>query len=157
MINGKQRALPTMPILTESRESLKALENMTSKILSAASAGKYSESDILKRIGFVMTDSTAYNLGVVDEVCATLGVDVKPSSLVSHVHPLLMFQRKVTEVYKEIHEALEAKAIKDCFLVDIEFRNQSLLEKALHWLSSFISCITFLLNPGSDKNILSDS
>ena len=55
MINGKQRALPTMPIFTESMESLKELEIMTLKILSAASAGKYSESDILKRIDFVMT------------------------------------------------------------------------------------------------------
>ena len=38
-----------------------------------------------------------------DEVCLELGVDVKPSSLVWHVHPLLMFQRKDAEVYKEIH------------------------------------------------------
>ena len=57
---------------------------MALKILSAASAGK---SDILKRIGFVMTDITAHNLGVMDEVCDELGIDVKPSSLVCHVHP----------------------------------------------------------------------
>ena len=72
MINGKERVLPTMPIFTESRESLKELEIMALKILSAASAGKYSESDILKHISFVMTDSTAHNLGVMDEVCDEL-------------------------------------------------------------------------------------
>ena len=39
-----------------------------------------------------MTDSTAHNMGVIDEVCSDLGSDTKPTSLVCNVHPLMMFQ-----------------------------------------------------------------
>ena len=59
IINGKQRALPTLPIFTESVQSLKELEKMTLEILSLASGRKYSEAEIYERIDFVMTDSTA--------------------------------------------------------------------------------------------------
>ena len=43
IINGKQRALPTIPIFTESVRSLKELEKMTLEILSLKSGRKYSE------------------------------------------------------------------------------------------------------------------
>ena len=139
IINGKQRSLPVMSIFTESKESLKELEVTTLKILSAATGGRYSESDILSQVSFVMTDSTAHNLGVMDQVCDELKVDSKPSSLLCHVHPLLMMQRKIVETFKEIHDALGPKAIKECFLVNVEFRNQTIVEKALFCLSGFIN------------------
>ena len=80
IINGKQRSLPVMPIFTESEESLKELEITTLKILSTACGGRYSESDILKQVSFVMTDSTARNLGVIDEVCEKLEVESELSN-----------------------------------------------------------------------------
>ena len=66
-INGTQRALPPLPISTESYENLKDLE-ITLKILSAASGYKYSAQDILSKINF-MTNSTAHNIGVIEKVC----------------------------------------------------------------------------------------
>ena len=48
IINGKQRSLPVMPIFTESKASLQDLEMTTLQILSAASAKKYSEAQILE-------------------------------------------------------------------------------------------------------------
>ena len=71
-INGKQRTLPTMSIFTESRESLAELGKSTIKILSAAKGYKYSAEEIVKKINFVMTDSTVYNLKVFDSVCEDL-------------------------------------------------------------------------------------
>ena len=46
IINGKQRALPTLQIFTESVHSLKELEKMTLEILFLASGRKYSEVEI---------------------------------------------------------------------------------------------------------------
>ena len=63
-INGKQRALPTLNGFTESCASLKELQLMTYRILSAASGGMYSEKDIVDKIDFVVKDSTNHNLGV---------------------------------------------------------------------------------------------
>ena len=73
LINGKQLALPTMPVFTESVHTLKELEILTLNILSHASGNKYSALEIVGRIDFVMTDSTAHNKGVIEEVCKELG------------------------------------------------------------------------------------
>ena len=88
-----------------------------------------------------MTDRTAHslNLGVIQEVGTELGAESSPLSLVCNVHPLMMMQGKVKSVFKEIHNALGTGVIKECFMVDIDFRNDSLFEKALHCLTSFIS------------------
>ena len=86
-IDGKQRALPTLNIFTESRASLKELQLMTYKMLAAANAWKFNESDLVNKIDFVMTDSTAHNLGVIEDVCSELQVENIPNSLVFHVHP----------------------------------------------------------------------
>ena len=59
-IDGKQWTLPTTGILTESRESLAELEKSTIEILSAATGYKYSAKDIVEKINFVMTNSTAH-------------------------------------------------------------------------------------------------
>ena len=66
-INGKQRVLPTFNIFSETRASLKDLPPMTFKILAASSGWKYTEKDLAEKIDFVMTDSTAHNLGVTQE------------------------------------------------------------------------------------------
>ena len=68
-INDVQRNLPISGIFTEKRETLADLVKCTIQIFSAASAYKYSTSDILKKITFVMSDSTAHNLKVMEKVC----------------------------------------------------------------------------------------
>ena len=73
-INNVQRILPTFSIFIESRESLKDMEIMTMKILCAASGHKYKEADILANINFVMTNSTAHNLEVMQNVCEEFNV-----------------------------------------------------------------------------------
>ena len=42
-INGKQRALPTMSIFTESKTSLKEMQFMTFKMLASSTGWKYTE------------------------------------------------------------------------------------------------------------------
>ena len=84
-----------MSIFTESRSSLKDMQHMTYKMLAAATAWKYTERDIVGKIDFVITDSTAHNLGVIQDVCEDLELERAPDPLVCHVHPMMMFQRKV--------------------------------------------------------------
>ena len=86
-----------------------------------------------------MTDSSAHNLGVIEDVCNELQVENIPDSLVCHVHPKMMFQRKVKHVWQEIHDAFRTSTIKDCFITDIDFRNESLIYKAITCLTSFIN------------------
>ena len=138
-INGVQRALPTFGIFTESRESLKQLEVTTLKILSAASLHKYLEKEILSKIEFVMTDSTAHNLQVIEEVCQEFAVEDVPGTFLCNVHPLMMLQGKVKELCQEIHNSLGKRKISDCFLVDVDFRNESFPVKAMKCLSNFIN------------------
>lgn len=138
-IDGKQRALPTMGIFTESRESLADLEKTTLQILSAATGQRYSDKEILEKIQFIMTDSTAHNIGVIQKVCEDLESENVPKSLVCNIHPLMMFQRKVKKVFQIIHDAIGSAKIKECFLVDIEFHNESFIVKAITCLSSFIN------------------
>ena len=104
-IDGKQRALPTLNIFAESRANLNHFQLMTYKILAAATAWKFNESDLVNKIDFVMTDSTAHNLGVIEDVCSELPTENIPESLVCHVHSMMMFQGKVKNVWQEIQEA----------------------------------------------------
>jgi hypothetical protein len=62
-IDGKQRALPTMGIFTESQGSLADLQKTKLRILSALTGNRYSEKEILEKIQFIMTDSTTHNIG----------------------------------------------------------------------------------------------
>ena len=106
----------------------------------AASVGwKYIEKELVEKIDFVMTDSTSHNLGVIEEVCAELQTDSVPDSLVCHVHPMMMFQRTIKAVWQEIHDAFGANTIKECFLTNVDFRNESFLYKAIIFLCSFIN------------------
>lgn len=82
-----------------------------------------------------------------EEVCAELNVERVPDSLVCHVHycpsydvhPMMMFQRKIKTVWQEIHHAFGANVIKDCFIMDVDFRNESFIYKAMTCLCSFIN------------------
>ena len=138
-INGKQRALPSFGIFTESRESLAALEVATYKLLSAASFHDYSEQDIFSKVKFCIHDSTSHNLEVTEAVCQELGVEEVPRTLLCNVHPLMMFQGKIKELCQEIHDSLGNKKIHECFLVDVEFKNESFVLKSLKCLSNFIN------------------
>ena len=93
-IYGVQRNLSTFGIFTEKRETLADLVKCTIQILSAASAYKYSSSDILK-ITFVMSDNTAHNLKVMEKVCEDEDVEKNPLVFLCNIHPLMMFQRKI--------------------------------------------------------------
>ena len=104
-IDNKPRSLPTLGIFTESKESLADLEKTTLSMLSASTGYKYSEKEILEKINFVMTDSTNHNIGVIDTVCEDLQTESKPKSIVCNVHLLMMIQRKVKNVFQDIHDA----------------------------------------------------
>ncbi|MEO0686683.1 MAG: hypothetical protein AAFY76_16990, partial [Cyanobacteria bacterium J06649_11] len=137
-IDGVQRPLPTLSIFTETRESLEELEIMTLRILTASVTYKYTEKDLLERIDFVMTDSTSHNLEVMENVCERHGVE-PPKSLLCNVHPLMMFQRKVKEIFQLLHDTLGKDKIVECFLVDVDFANEDFITKAIKCLTSFIS------------------
>ena len=85
-------------IVTESCESLKDLELMTLKILSAASGNRYLPAKILAKISFVMTDSTSHNMEVIEMVCEDLEIESVPKTLLCNAHPLMLFQSKIVEV-----------------------------------------------------------
>ena len=51
----------------------------------------------------------------------------------------MMFQRKVKDVWQEIHDAFGTSTIKDCFIIDIDFRNESFIYKTITCLTSFIN------------------
>ena len=67
-INGKPRTFLTFGVITESISTLAELMKTPLDILSAASGNKYSSTDIVKKIDFVMTDSSAHNLKVIEKV-----------------------------------------------------------------------------------------
>ena len=51
----------------------------------------------------------------------------------------MMLQGKIKELCQEIHDSLGKKKISECFLVDVEFRNESFVVKSLKCLSNFIN------------------
>ena len=138
-INGVKRTLPTTGIFTESRQSLEDLIKDTLKILSSASSGKYTEQMILQKVSFWMSDSTSHNLKVIEKVCDDMEVEDVPSTILCNVHPLMMFQAKVKTLCQMLHETLGNEKISNCFMVDVEFRNESFVIKAIQCLSNFIS------------------
>ena len=138
-VNGVKRTLPTLGIFTESRESLADLMKDTMKMMTAASANKYSEKDLVEKIGFVMSDSTSHNLKVIEKVCEDLEVEDVPSTILCNVHPLMMFQGKIKALCQLIHDTLGNEKINNCFMVDVEFRKESFVIKAITCLSNFIN------------------
>ena len=76
----------------------------TLEILSAATGCVYTESQIMAKIDFVMTDSTSHNVGVIEMVCEEVQSEYVPSFLVCNIHPLMMMQCKVKQLFQVIHE-----------------------------------------------------
>ena len=74
-------------------------------MFSAACGGQHSEKDILQKIDFIMTDSTADDLNVTKNVCQELGWDSVPNSLECNLHALMMFMSKEKEI-----ESIESKS-----------------------------------------------
>ena len=140
-VDGVQRALPSLSIITESRETLKELEKTTLKILSAACGYKYTESEILKKINFIMTDSTAHNIGVTDLLCEDFNIDEtdRPQTLLCNIHPLMLFQNKLKELYNEIQQSFGTKKLDDCFTVDVDFKDENFILKAVKCLTNFVN------------------
>ena len=138
-INGKQRALPTLSTFGESRINLKDLEVFTLNMLSASCGGRYSEKEILGKMDFIMSSAAAHNMTVIEEVCKGPGSPHIPNSLVCNVHPLMMFQDKVKEIYQKIHNGLAVNKIKECFLVEVDLQNETFIYKAIQCITSFIS------------------
>ena len=137
-IDNVQRVLPTFSIFTESRESLQDLEITTLKILCCAVGYRYTEAEILANIKFVMSDSTSHNLNVIESVCESYNV-APPKALTCNIHPLMMMQRKVKEVFCVLHDTIGAEKLKQCFLSDVDFANDDFITKAIHCLSNFIN------------------
>lgn len=140
-VNGIERALPALSIVTESHESLKELEITTLKILSASTGYKYSEDEIFKKVSFVMTDSTAHNIGVTSLVCDELGIEEseRPKTLLCNLHPLMMFQNKEKEFYSEVQQSFGNKKLDECFTVDIDFKDENFILKAIKCLTNFVN------------------
>ena len=138
-INGVPRSLPTFGIFTEKRDSLSELTKTTLAILSASSGGKYEPEEILGKVKYTICDSTAHNLKVIDKVCQDLDVSDVPPTLLCNVHPLMMMQLKIKELCQSIHDNIGNQKISECFLVDVEFKSQSFVLKAINCLSNFIS------------------
>ena len=53
-----------------------------------------------------MTDSTLHDLGVIEMVCGEVQSEYAPSSLVCNIHPLMIMQRKVKQLFQVIHEKI---------------------------------------------------
>ena len=138
-INDVQRTLPTLPIVSKSKKTLKDHSIQTSKLLSAASGGKYQEQQLFEKISFSMTDSLALNLGVLQMVSEKLNSEHNSPNLLCNVHPLMMFQNKIKDLCQQIHDSIGKKRLHDCFMVDVEFTNKSFILKAQKCLSNFIN------------------
>ena len=138
-VNGIPRNLPTLGVCTESREALAELVRCVLDMMAASTDNRYSSADIMNKINFCMTDSTSHNLKVIEKICETLEVDDVPNTLLCNVHPLMLFQRKIKELCQLVHDGFGVKKLSDCFLVDVDFRNESFVVKAIKCLTNFIN------------------
>ena len=62
-----------------------------------------------------------------------------PKALLCNAHPLMMFQRKVKEVFQLLHDTFGKNRIVNCFLVDVNFSGEDFITKAIKCLTSFIN------------------
>ena len=85
-----------------------------------------------------MTDSTSHNLSVIDQVCEEYKI-AAPKLLICNIYPLMMFQRKVEDVFYAIHDKLVNKRLAHCFLVGVDFGRENFIRKT-------IKCLTCLIN-----------
>ena len=85
------------------------------EILSAATECMYTESQIMAKMDFVMTDSISHSLGVIEMVCEEKKSEYVPSSLVCNIHPLMMMQLRVKQLFQVIHGNIGNDEINKCF------------------------------------------
>ena len=78
--------MPKKWIFAETEKSVAELIQTTLEIPSVATGGMYTESQIMAKIDFVMTDSTSHNVGVIQMVYEEVKNECVPSSLVSNIH-----------------------------------------------------------------------
>ena len=92
------------------------LQKYTLKMLSASVGFKYTEKEIYERVHFVMSESTAHNIGISDELCSELNIsdDDRTDTLVREAHPLMMCNRGINGIYEEIHDGIAVNRIKEC-------------------------------------------
>ena len=138
-ISAVQRILPTLGIFAETKKSLTKLIQTTLEILFAATGCVYYESQIMAKIDFVMTDSTSQNLGVIEMVCEEVQSEYVPSSLVCIIHPLMIMERKVKQLFQVILDKIGNNEINKSFYIDVDFKSESFLLKAIRCLTSFIN------------------
>ena len=85
-----------------------------------------------------MTDSTSHNLEVIESVCKEFDIKA-PKALTCNIHPLMMMQRKVKEVFRLIHNTIGSDKVKECFLTDNDLANEDFITTAITCLSNFIN------------------
>ena len=81
-----------------------------------------------------MSDSAAYNIRVIENVCERLEVPDKPKST-----SLNNDSGTAKEFWSDLHHKFGNTKLSEVFVVDIEFKNESFPTKALKCLSSFIN------------------
>ena len=87
----------------------------TLEISFVATGCMYTESQIMAKIDFVMTDSTSHNLGFIQMVCEEVENEYVLSSLKCNIHPLMMMQRKGKQLFQVIHDKIGINEINKCF------------------------------------------
>ena len=97
-LDGVQLTIPTFSIFTKTHKSLEELELMTLRMLIAACSYRNTEKQLLEHMDVFITDHTSHNLTVTDNVCDRFEAEA-PKALLCNVHPLTMFQPKVTDVF----------------------------------------------------------
>ena len=141
IINGVWRALPTLSIASESRENLALLKETTLDLLEAVS--NVPKRTLFERLDFVMTDSTSHNKGVHDLVAENIGAVSMPDHLFCNVHPSLMFNRVIVQLWAKIEAEIGRDKIFANFLVEATTHSNSVTEQAL-------GCFTKLINHDFD-------
>ncbi|CAB4061346.1 unnamed protein product [Lepeophtheirus salmonis] len=130
-INGKYRAMSTLPVSSETRDNLIQLRITVLNIISIASDGNYTPKDIQEKVTFKLTNGVSRNFGIEEMVVHELGTDHFPQHLLCHTHPVLMFNpiwerwndssQKIEDMGLSIKEAqnknLDRKLIADLYIL----------------------------------------
>ena len=78
----------------------------------------YNESQIMAKSRALIS----HNLGVIEMVCEEVESEYVPSSLVCNIHPLMMMQRKVKQLFQVILDKIGNNDINKCFCIDVDFK-----------------------------------
>ena len=136
-INGVFRALPTLPVASESRDNLAALKKAVLGILSICSG--VSSKDLFNKINFRMMDSTAHNYGVDEQVALDLGTDHIPEELLCSTHPTLMFNREMIGVCSTVETTIGRGKIHSTLLVDATTTHDTVCEQLIDVMMRLVS------------------